>query len=174
MVTHSRILAWRIPWTEEPGRLQSSGSQESDRTQRLNHHHIYIYIYINGITFLYAGNQRSTINQLVAKGQTQLSTHTEYKPFDSNFLLCYQIWGPAACCSKVNTKEVRLVERKVCFIKFALFQKLANGEEDGLMSKGQLSPDNQRQEFLNGSFKSLLVEGRGYMQKRHSPLWQPS
>ena len=27
MVTHSGILAWRIPWTEEPGRLQSTGSQ---------------------------------------------------------------------------------------------------------------------------------------------------
>ena len=26
------ILAWRIPWTEEPGRLQSTGSQESDTT----------------------------------------------------------------------------------------------------------------------------------------------
>ena len=26
MVTHSSILAWRIPWTEEPGRLQSMGS----------------------------------------------------------------------------------------------------------------------------------------------------
>ena len=25
--THSRILAWRIPWTEEPGGLQSVGSQ---------------------------------------------------------------------------------------------------------------------------------------------------
>ena len=25
--THSRILAWRIPWTEEPGRLQCMGSQ---------------------------------------------------------------------------------------------------------------------------------------------------
>ena len=25
--THSRILAWRIPWTEEPGGLQSMGSQ---------------------------------------------------------------------------------------------------------------------------------------------------
>ena len=25
MVTHSSILAWRIPWTEEPGRLQSMG-----------------------------------------------------------------------------------------------------------------------------------------------------
>ena len=27
MVTHSSILAWRIPWTEEPGRLRSMGSQ---------------------------------------------------------------------------------------------------------------------------------------------------
>ena len=27
MATHSRILAWQIPWTEEPGELQSMGSQ---------------------------------------------------------------------------------------------------------------------------------------------------
>ena len=27
MATHSNILAWRIPWTEEPGRLQSIGLQ---------------------------------------------------------------------------------------------------------------------------------------------------
>ena len=27
MATHSRILVWRIPWTEEPGRLQSTESQ---------------------------------------------------------------------------------------------------------------------------------------------------
>ena len=27
MATHSNILAWRIPWTEEPGRLQSTGLQ---------------------------------------------------------------------------------------------------------------------------------------------------
>ena len=27
MATHSRILAWRIPWTEEPGEVQSMGSQ---------------------------------------------------------------------------------------------------------------------------------------------------
>ena len=30
--THSSILCWRIPWTEELGRLQSLGSQESDTT----------------------------------------------------------------------------------------------------------------------------------------------
>ena len=27
MTTHSSILAWRIPWTEKPGQLQSMGSQ---------------------------------------------------------------------------------------------------------------------------------------------------
>ena len=32
MATCSSTLAWRIPWTEEPGMLQSMGSQESDTT----------------------------------------------------------------------------------------------------------------------------------------------
>ena len=35
MATHSSILAWTIPWTEEPGRLQSMGLQESDTTETL-------------------------------------------------------------------------------------------------------------------------------------------
>ena len=35
MATHSSILAWRIPWTEEPGRLQSMGLQRVGHTQRL-------------------------------------------------------------------------------------------------------------------------------------------
>ena len=35
MATHSRILAWRIPWTEEPGKLQCIGHKESDTTERL-------------------------------------------------------------------------------------------------------------------------------------------
>ena len=30
--THSNILAWQIPWIEEPGRLQSMKSQELDKT----------------------------------------------------------------------------------------------------------------------------------------------
>ena len=38
MATHSRILAWRTPWTEEPGGLQSMGSQRSDTTWQLNCH----------------------------------------------------------------------------------------------------------------------------------------
>ena len=35
MTTHSSTLAWKIPWMEEPGRLQSMGSLESDTTERL-------------------------------------------------------------------------------------------------------------------------------------------
>ena len=35
--THSSILAWRIPRTEETGRLQSVGHKELDMTERLSH-----------------------------------------------------------------------------------------------------------------------------------------
>ena len=35
MTTHSSILAWKIPWTEDPGRLQSMGLQ-TDMTEQLH------------------------------------------------------------------------------------------------------------------------------------------
>ena len=35
MATHSRVLAWRIPWTEEPGGLQSLGSQRAGHDECL-------------------------------------------------------------------------------------------------------------------------------------------
>ena len=38
MAAHSSMLVWKIPWTEETGGQQSVGSQELDRTQRLNQH----------------------------------------------------------------------------------------------------------------------------------------
>ena len=38
MAPHSSALAWRIPWVEEPGRLQSMGSIESDTTEHLHFH----------------------------------------------------------------------------------------------------------------------------------------
>ena len=37
MATHSSILAWEIPWTEEPGQLQSMGSQRADVTSLAPH-----------------------------------------------------------------------------------------------------------------------------------------
>ena len=38
MAPHSSTLAWKIPWMEEPGGLQSMGSLESDTTERLHFH----------------------------------------------------------------------------------------------------------------------------------------
>ena len=38
MATHSSTLAWKTPWTEEPGGLQSWGRKESDTTERLHFH----------------------------------------------------------------------------------------------------------------------------------------
>ena len=35
MATYSNILAWRIPWTEEPGGLQSMGCKELETTEQL-------------------------------------------------------------------------------------------------------------------------------------------
>ena len=40
MATHSSILAWRFPWTEEPGGLHTPrGCKESDTTERLSTQH---------------------------------------------------------------------------------------------------------------------------------------
>ena len=38
MAPHSSTLAWKIPWTEEPGGLQSMGLLESNMTERLHFH----------------------------------------------------------------------------------------------------------------------------------------
>ena len=53
MATHSSILAWKIPWTEEPGRLQSvcGGHKESDTTERL-HFCVIVITFITSIIFI--------------------------------------------------------------------------------------------------------------------------
>ena len=44
MAPHSSTLAWKIPWMEEPGGLQSMGSLESDTTERLPFHFSFSHI----------------------------------------------------------------------------------------------------------------------------------
>ena len=41
MATHSSILAWEIPWTEELGRIQSTGPQRVGHDQVTEHTHIF-------------------------------------------------------------------------------------------------------------------------------------
>ena len=46
MTTHSSILAWRIPWTEELGGYSPWGCKELDTTERLTHTRMCVYIYM--------------------------------------------------------------------------------------------------------------------------------
>ena len=66
MVTHSSILAWEIPCTEDPGRLQSMGSQGVGHdliTKQQQQLHIcvcvYIYIYIHIYIYISKGEECS-------------------------------------------------------------------------------------------------------------------
>ena len=48
--THSSIIAWRIPWTEEPGGLQSMRSQESDTTEWLSTQHAHKFSSVQSLS----------------------------------------------------------------------------------------------------------------------------
>ena len=57
MATHSSILAWRIPWIEESGGLQSVGHRESDMIEQLTQTHRIIYgLLEKGVNFSLAEN----------------------------------------------------------------------------------------------------------------------
>jgi len=53
MATHSSVLAWRIPWTEEPGGLQSTGLQRVRHNRATKHStaHVYIHTYIPNLLY---------------------------------------------------------------------------------------------------------------------------
>ena len=52
MATHSEILAWRVPRTEEPGRLQSMGSRRVGRDLGLNNNKVFIRASVLGLLLL--------------------------------------------------------------------------------------------------------------------------
>ena len=54
MATHSSTVVWRIPWTEEPGGLQSIGLQRViHKYSNLAHTHKHIYINIYWLSYIY-------------------------------------------------------------------------------------------------------------------------
>ena len=51
MATHSSILAWRFPWTEEPSRLQSMGFQKVGQIQFYVYTHILFYVFFSTMVY---------------------------------------------------------------------------------------------------------------------------
>ena len=78
MATHSKTLAWRMPWTEEPHRLQSIGSQ------RVRHDwsdlaHTYANMYsISSKTIYYLHSECPSLENYCCNQQCQFNLYTEY------------------------------------------------------------------------------------------------
>ena len=70
MATHSSILAWRIPWTEELGGLQSTGGKEPDTIEQLHSH--FHFTFSNRIQIA-----RRNVNNLRYADDTTLKAESE-------------------------------------------------------------------------------------------------
>ena len=81
MATHSNILAWRIPWTQEPSRLQSLKSRRVGMTEQLTHTHIQ------------TGNT-PVLSYALVKQLTDKCTFTEFTDFSlsrkKKITVCYK------------------------------------------------------------------------------------
>ena len=93
MATHSSTLAWRIPWTEEPGRLQSMGSQESDLVTKEREREP-----INNVVIVSGGQQRDSVIHIhvFILSQTPLSSRLLHNIEQSSL---WYIVGP--CCLSI-------------------------------------------------------------------------
>ena len=71
MATHSSILAWKIPWTEEPGRLHRGklspwGHKELDTTELLNiHTHTHTHTFISEAFFSKSQKSMNILNRIL-------------------------------------------------------------------------------------------------------------
>ena len=103
MAIHSSILIWEIPRTEEPGRLQSTGLQESDTTEQLTH-----TLRLVTLALLVA----QMVKNLPAVRETQVQSLCQEDPLEKEMathssILIWEIpWtGELADCSPQGHKE---------------------------------------------------------------------
>ena len=100
MATHSSILSWRIPWTEEPGRLQSLGSHKTEATE---HAACIAHLYrtgqvTHGLYVCLSARLRRPIMYSFsilpdsAKNNTDCSCHTTQPLNESQLLLGRPFW----------------------------------------------------------------------------------
>ena len=61
--TYSSILAWRIPWTEEPVGYGAWGLKESDKTERLSTHCFFFPVSFTVVKFLYFLQEKTKQNK---------------------------------------------------------------------------------------------------------------
>ena len=84
LATHSSILAWEIPGTEEPGGVQSIAVSESDKTERLTHTHMWVYTFVYILYLWEVLEYLSILDEWIGEAQTKnwqkLSMRNNYAP----------------------------------------------------------------------------------------------
>ena len=122
LATYSSILAWRIPWTEEPGGLQSKGLQSWTRPKWLNMH----TLLVNNVVTVSGGQQRNSAVCIYVSilPQTPLPSRLLHNTEQSS--LCYTV-GPCqlsvlyiAVCTCPS--QIGVYCEKICHNEFGLHQ----------------------------------------------------
>ena len=109
MATHSSIIAWRIPWTEEPGGLQSIESQSWTQLNRISpktyHDHFVMYKNIKSLCCTPESNIVLWVNYASIKKRKKKHWYTDY----------------CDCCNKIpasNLADMKLCQVKLLFCKW--------------------------------------------------------
>ena len=110
MAPHSGALAWKIPWTEEPGRLQSMGSLRVRQTERFCFHF--------SLSYIGEGNGNPLQCTVLHRGCTSLHSHPQYKrgpfsPHPLQHLLFVDFWI-AAILTGVKWFSLNVFSLKTC------------------------------------------------------------
>ena len=88
MATHSSILAWRIPWTEEPGGLQSIGSQ------RVGHDRVQMHARVSGgVLILRSFSVLASGGFVAALPMISNSSNLPFGAQRRSWMLAYKKWG---------------------------------------------------------------------------------
>ena len=90
METHSSILAWRIQWTEKPGRLWPIGSQKLDTTEATEHAHTHQWLWLHAFIVKSPGSipdQGTKIPQALSAKEKNRSIGSIYPCLESQSLV---------------------------------------------------------------------------------------
>ena len=118
MATHSSILAWRIPWTEEPGSYSPWGHKESDATERPHFH------------FVFRSQVAQTVERLPTMQETQVQSLGREDPLEKEMATTPVLlhresygWRSLVGYSPWGCKESDMTER-LYFLMITIFSFL--------------------------------------------------
>ena len=133
MATHSSTLAWRIPWTEEPGRLQSIGSQTVRHNWSSWAQTHARKIYLNSLTYelpLWLSSPSPQPHQNVSSMGTQASPLSGYSLLHAQFL--------SRSLAQGSEFQICMFNCWLVFIMWAVRLQLGKKQNSGKMSPENL------------------------------------